>query len=71
MGFVNIYGPGAPRAERYGGRGLFTLFYSAQSLTIRLGRFGVVGTTVGLFYGTALLLLPYAVVLFYASAVAR
>ena len=36
MGFVDIYGPRVPRAERYGGHGLFT--FSAQSLTVRLLR---------------------------------
>jgi hypothetical protein len=35
MGVLDIYGPGAPRAERYGGHRLFTLLCSAQSLTIR------------------------------------
>ena len=54
MGFVNIYGPGATRVEGYGECGLFTLFCSAQSLTIHLGWFGAVGTIVGFLCGAAL-----------------
>ena len=69
MDFVNIYGPGAPRAERYGGNELFLLFFSSQSLTIRPGWFGAMGTTVGLFCGVALLLLPYAALFFHDISV--
>ena len=58
-GFVDIYGPGALRAERYGGHGLFS--FSAQSLTVRLGWFGAVGTIVRLFCGIALFSLPFTV----------
>ena len=61
MKFVNIYGPGAPRAEGYGECGLFTLFFSARSLTIRLGWFGAVGTILGFLCGAALIILPSAV----------
>ena len=61
MSFVNIYGPGAPRVEGHGEYGLFTLFFSAQSLTIRLGWFGAVGTILGFLCGAALIILPSAV----------
>ena len=60
--FVKIYGPGAPRAERYGGHRLFS---SAQILIICLGLLGVVGAIVGCFCGIALLLSPVFVALFY------
>jgi hypothetical protein len=64
VGFVNIYGPGAPRVKGYSERELFTFLCSALLLTIRLGWYGAVGslgTIVGFLCGTALLLLPWAV----------
>ena len=67
IGFVNSYGPGAPRAERRYGR--HRLFSSAQSLTVTLticsGWLGVVGAIVGCLCGIALLLLPVFVALYY------
>jgi hypothetical protein len=64
VGFVNIYGPGAPRVKGYSERELFTFLCSALLLTIRLGWYGAVGslgTIVGFLCGTALLLLLWAV----------
>lgn len=57
-----IYVPDAPPAERYGGRKIFSLFYTAaQLLTMILGRLRVVVTVVGFLCGSAILLLPCAV----------
>ncbi|KAF8258974.1 hypothetical protein EI94DRAFT_1752799 [Lactarius quietus] len=53
MGFVNIYGPGAPRAKRYGWLGAV---------------FGAVGTIVGFLCGIAILLLPLAALSYRATS---
>ena len=60
---MNIYGPGGPCVQRYGGRVLFTLLCSAQFLTIPSGLLGAAGTIVGFLCGVVLFIFLPAVAL--------